>query len=142
MSASNTVTKNDLKAILEELPIGQQPVDFIVEQGTSGIWTYRKWNSGIAECWGEHTATLSPYQQAFGGYAFTTTVNFPSGLFIAYPQVKYSAAISNSNAGYGFALTGTITSYLSSNTAGLYAVSNINSSCSTVWMVEAKGRWK
>ena len=25
--------------------------DFIVEHGTSGIWTYRKWNSGIAECW-------------------------------------------------------------------------------------------
>jgi hypothetical protein len=26
--------------------------DYIVEQGTSGIWTYRKWASGIAECWG------------------------------------------------------------------------------------------
>ena len=26
--------------------------DYIVEEGTSGIWTYRKWNSGIAECWG------------------------------------------------------------------------------------------
>lgn len=27
------------------------PMDFIVEQGTSGNWTYRKWYSGIAECW-------------------------------------------------------------------------------------------
>ena len=25
--------------------------DFIVEQGTSDIWSYRKWASGIAECW-------------------------------------------------------------------------------------------
>lgn len=25
--------------------------DYIVEQGTSGDWTYRKWDSGIAECW-------------------------------------------------------------------------------------------
>lgn len=25
--------------------------DYVVEQGTSGNWTYRKWNSGIAECW-------------------------------------------------------------------------------------------
>lgn len=25
--------------------------DYVVEQGTSGIWTYRKWNSGVAECW-------------------------------------------------------------------------------------------
>lgn len=27
-------------------------VDFVVEQGTDGIWTYRKWYSGVAECWG------------------------------------------------------------------------------------------
>lgn len=35
---------------------GQEMKDFIVERGTSGIWTYRKWNSGIAECWG----TIAP----------------------------------------------------------------------------------
>lgn len=27
-------------------------VDYVVEQGTSGIWTYRKWNSGKTELWG------------------------------------------------------------------------------------------
>ena len=27
--------------------------DYIVEQGTSGIWTYRKWSSGICEYWGK-----------------------------------------------------------------------------------------
>ena len=26
--------------------------DCVVEYGTSGIWEYRKWNSGLAECWG------------------------------------------------------------------------------------------
>ena len=25
--------------------------DYVVEQGISDNWTYRKWNSGIAECW-------------------------------------------------------------------------------------------
>lgn len=30
--------------------------DYIVEQGTSDIWTYRKWNSGIAEIWGYASA--------------------------------------------------------------------------------------
>lgn len=25
--------------------------DHIMEQGKSGIWTYRKWQSGVAECW-------------------------------------------------------------------------------------------
>ncbi len=34
--------------------------DYIVEQGTSGIWIYRKWSSGIAECWGEfETANIA-----------------------------------------------------------------------------------
>lgn len=27
-------------------------VDCIIEQGTSGVWRYRKWQSGVAECWG------------------------------------------------------------------------------------------
>lgn len=31
--------------------------DFIVEQDVSGIWTYRKWNNGTAECWGRYTAS-------------------------------------------------------------------------------------
>ena len=26
--------------------------DYVVDYGTSNIWTYRKWASGIAECWG------------------------------------------------------------------------------------------
>jgi len=34
-------------------------IDYIVDQGTSGIWQYRKWNSGIAECWGVKTGTVS-----------------------------------------------------------------------------------
>ena len=46
--------KNTLEAIKTKLSAHDKAlsVDYIVEQGTSGIWTYRKWNSGIAECWG------------------------------------------------------------------------------------------
>lgn len=32
--------------------------DYIVEQGTSGIWTYRKWNSGIVELFGKKDVTF------------------------------------------------------------------------------------
>ena len=32
--------------------------DRVVEQGVSGIWTYRKWDSGIAECWLKYTTTV------------------------------------------------------------------------------------
>lgn len=33
--------------------------DYIVDEGASGIWTYRKWNSGIAECWGQKSQLVS-----------------------------------------------------------------------------------
>ena len=42
--------------------------DYIVEEGTSGIWSYRKWNSGIAECWGKQTisnATWNAWGNAY-----------------------------------------------------------------------------
>ena len=32
--------------------------DFVVEHGTSGNWTYRKWNSGDSECWGTHSMSV------------------------------------------------------------------------------------
>lgn len=31
--------------------------DYVVEQGTGGIWAYRKWNSGLAELWSSLSAT-------------------------------------------------------------------------------------
>lgn len=46
-------------------------VDYIVEEGTSGIWTYRKWNSGIAECWGRYTTTSSSLTHCGSTLPFT-----------------------------------------------------------------------
>jgi hypothetical protein len=31
--------------------------DFVVETGSTGIWDYRKWNSGDIECWGNMSVT-------------------------------------------------------------------------------------
>ena len=52
-ASQNPVMNKTVKAYVDRAK------DFVVEQGTSGIWTYRKWNSGIAECWGSliHTPT-------------------------------------------------------------------------------------
>lgn len=38
---------------------GDLAADYIVEQGTSGIWAYRKWASGVAECWLESELHLT-----------------------------------------------------------------------------------
>lgn len=37
--------------------VDSRTIECVIESGTSGIWTYRKWNSGIAECWGKIRAT-------------------------------------------------------------------------------------
>lgn len=59
-----------------------QTDDFIVEQGESGIWTYRKWNSGIAECWGRHSFQ-SKVESTWGELfeSDSQSVSYPSGLF-------------------------------------------------------------
>ncbi len=44
-------------------------VPYISESGTDGIWTYRKWSDGTAECWGRASVSLTSY----------TTVNSFSG---------------------------------------------------------------
>lgn len=49
--------------------------DYVVEQGTSGNWTYRKWNSGMAELWGISYASLAngSVMQARAPYPFALT---------------------------------------------------------------------
>ena len=48
-SASGT-SSADLKG--EKGDAGAVPAAYIVEQGSSGIWSYRKWNDYTMECWG------------------------------------------------------------------------------------------
>lgn len=57
--------------------------DYIVEQGTSGIWTYRKWNSGIAECWGTYHWNITSWTK-WGEIYYSNgsgNINYPSRLF-------------------------------------------------------------
>ena len=50
--------------------------DYLVEEGTEGIWTYRKWASGIAECWGfQQYSNLSVTRQY--GSVYLTAVGSP-----------------------------------------------------------------
>lgn len=64
--------------------------DFIVEQGTSEDWYYRKWNSGIAECWRIIYYGTIDINVAWGAVYESGVMNpvyFPTGLFIERPTV-------------------------------------------------------
>lgn len=63
--------------------------DYIIEEGTEGIWAYRVWNSGIAECWGtlEETVTgWSAWGTLYEGIASVHTATYPNGLFTDTPE--------------------------------------------------------
>ena len=81
-----------------EVPVkiqGSPITDFVVEQGTTEIWTYRKWNSGIAECWGfwqeEGIAIKTPQRGAYMSALMTETLPF-----VFYGTSIISGHVSNS----------------------------------------------
>ena len=48
--------------------------DYIIEQGVSGNWTYRKYASGYADLWWRGTVTPTSYT-TFGSAAYTNTIS-------------------------------------------------------------------
>jgi hypothetical protein len=117
--------------------------DHITEQGTTGIWTYRKWSSGIAECWGIHTQTNVAINAPWGslyesaGYA----VDLPSGLFVDTP-VFHILLTGTGQSGSGTLLE-TYSAGSSTQTPNMCA---IRPAAATVDIlntsISAKGRWK
>ena len=70
----------------QSLKINNTEIDYIVSQGTSGIWTYRKWNSGLAEYWGKeqnftletgwHRSPAAPFTIVDAENAVATVTNW------------------------------------------------------------------
>lgn len=57
-------------------------VDYVVDWGINGIWTYQKWHSGIAKCWGTlkvKTAVDKPFESIalFSNRADISSVSYP-----------------------------------------------------------------
>lgn len=55
------------------------PADFIIQRGTSGVWTYEKWNSGKAVCYGQYDSTITVNPGSNTQYK----VALPAGLFVS-----------------------------------------------------------
>lgn len=74
------------------LYIGTCVADRVIEEGTSGIWSYRKWYSGKAECWGRKEYTLD-ITSAWGVLFESQTVqeSFIPGFFAYDPVTTLSA---------------------------------------------------
>lgn len=74
--------------------------DYIVEQGNSGIWTYKKWNSGIVEAWA-NVSTTQAIATALGSVyraPNAVTTNFP--FTITQPKVHLASQSGVVNGAY------------------------------------------
>ena len=118
--------------------------DKVVESGTSDGWTYRKWDSGLAECWKTvtHSTTVAT---AWGGMYVGNAVarqNYPFS-FIEKP-VEIVSITSGSKMGFlypeqsGYGVNGT-------SATAMYNVASLSSYTSAVtyyFNYHVMGRWK
>lgn len=79
----------DLKKLLSKI----LNAPFIVEQGTSGMWTYRKWSDGIAECWGVKTQQVTLASWGSWYYVRIAGEAYPTDLFTTMVSVDGSLGV-------------------------------------------------
>lgn len=119
---------------------GSQLVDFVVQAGTSGIWTYRLWASGIAECWGTVAPASHSITNAWGSL-FTkdnaiARTNYPFN-FKDVPVVSMTLYNTTGNCWYYTGTQGT-----NALTPAFGLARGTSGSVTTGAQITAIGRWK
>ena len=121
---------------------GNAITDFPIEEGTDDIWSYRKWHSGIAECWGLYAITGAEVRTAWGS-VYETAVNyqksFPQGLFIDTPVAHYTAQTSNGGGCLAIEAVGETTK---DSTCSLFPIRATPQTVDLVIAIRAIGKWK
>ena len=113
--------------------------DYVIEQGTSGIWRYRKWNSGVYECFGTQTGSIAvtTASAGYGGYRSgqLSIPTFPI-TFTATPTV--TATVGSGSQGAW------VNNVQPSTTGGFYYLSSGASLSATNRSIQFQvmGRWK
>lgn len=144
VSGQTAITADNLNAIQDELirvgGAGTSPVaDYVVAQGISGNWRYRKWNSGIAECWAKITQTVTP------GDAWAGTLNLTPYVITVTTLIEFTG-IDCVNASAYVGSGHTITSYLTVTNPNKISISELSVYLTSQQECDAyvyvTGRWK
>lgn len=120
-----------------QIYIGGNPVSVIEEEGTSGIWYYRKWSSGIAECWLLESKNVTGSPSSIIGTAY----------FISAVLTDFPAIFSEPPRGYGSGRLGSGIGWLTcipneKASIKIFITGNANSTEATVESLMLTGRWK
>ena len=130
------IAKTDLEKLLARY---NSEADWIVEQKTEGIWTWRKWNSGLAECWGRRgSASYAMTSTSGTGYYTSGSVSLPSGLFTSIT----SAQSDRSGGATGNGLVSTNVRTCDTSTLSYFIWNTVSTTLDVDVAFEVKGRWK
>ena len=123
-----------------------QAIPVIVDSGISGIWTYRKWSDGTAECWGNYEYEFSanePHSASGGVYYVTDGIPAIQYPFTFAQMPVFTAFVYNN---------GTTGAYWVASRANgttkaappmyLFRGNNNNNAGKYLISMVAKGRWK
>ena len=69
-------SKNPVESKVIKEYIDKKSADYVIELGNEENWNYRKWNSGLAECWGA-SGLISPEEEISNGGQFIHLLNLP-----------------------------------------------------------------
>lgn len=125
--------------------VPQAIADYVIESGSENGWTWRKWLSGLAECWMDYDLYVSSWNNWGNVYESAQPVPataFPSGLFTATPAPNVSLRNSSTGAGImGFETTGGAGS--SATSMPLYLTRATSTGAATFQLrVEFFGKWQ
>lgn len=118
---------------------GDLAADYIVSQGTSGIWTFRKWASGVAECWLESELTLT---------GSTPVANMNDSAYLSYVDVDLPFTFKTQPRAVANGVLGTGTGFVNVwcrngyNEITVYVTGNQNSAAIIIRSMIVTGRWK
>lgn len=115
--------------------------DYITDTGTSGIWTYRKWNSGIAECWGRKGSQNYNMTTVSGNGYYSSAgeaVNLPTGLFTSITSATSDRCGGTTENG----LVSTNIRSVSNNQLAYFVWNTVSGTLNVDIAFMVKGRWK
>lgn len=123
---------------------GSKMVDFPIEQGTNGIWTYEKWASGKAKCWGvTNEEVFSMDTQYSSVYYSEPTSNGKIG-YAKFPENLFCEAPTNIHI-QNYATAGLIGCHIrdvSKEEVNFFVSNPIRVDLTLQFTIEATGKWK
>ena len=129
----------------------EKNIPYIEDEDTfysgTGLFNYRKWSDGMAECWGSKDFSVN-VSTAWGSMYTTgaisgSNISFPSGLFTATPNIQATLRV-RSAGGILMAPGGAGSNIASKSQTGVYEIARGTALTGAAYTIDyyARGTWK